>query len=391
MRRFCLASVLFLLLVGGWAWRHVTLRAVPWPSAVPADKGVDAAALDRLMTKLVATGTRGFVLVRDGALIGETYGDRLRDPLIGRLRIYGTASMGKAVIGGLLTAVLQCKGLIALDQPAAQLISAWEHKPVRSRITLRQLATHSSGLAAASNGDVTPWVRRYRDQPAVRPEIAVHLAPMTFPPGRGFTYSNPGFSALGVALASAWHAHAGQSLADLYRGRILEGLNLPRESWRLSYDEVFEFEGVPVIEVGGGGAFTGRGLARLGQMVLEHGRWRGRQLIGRQCVDEMLTYRGTPLPADWRRNRMPAPALGWWTNANGAWPKAPADTYVAAGAEHQLLIVIPSLRLVAVRFGTQLGRQSFGGDFWLAFERELLLPLLDTIKDEGSAVIVTGS
>ena len=81
----------------------------------------------------------------------------------------------------------------------------------------------------------------------------------------------------------------------------------------------------------------------------------------------------------WQNPRQPVPALGWWTNANGAWPRAPLDTFVGAGAEHRMLIVIPSLRLVAVRYGQRLGRFHFDGDYWESFERRLLDPILDAV------------
>jgi len=50
----------------------------------------------------------------------------------------------------------------------------------------------------------------------------------------------------------------------------------------------------------------------------------------------------------------------------------PADTMVGAGAGHKVVVVIPSLDLVAVRLGGRMGRSSFGGDYWTVLEDELL-------------------
>jgi hypothetical protein len=78
--------------------------------------------------------------------------------------------------------------------------------------------------------------------------------------------------------------------------------------------------------------------------------------------------------------RQPRPALGWWSNANEAWRSAPRDTLVGAGAGHQLVVAVPSLDLVAVRFGRPLGRDGFGGDYWAAFEDRLLAPLVASVR-----------
>ena len=82
----------------------------------------------------------------------------------------------------------------------------------------------------------------------------------------------------------------------------------------------------------------------------------------------------------------PAPAAGWWSNANGAWPELPPDLLVATGAEHRVVVVVPSLGLVAVRLGHRFGNDMFGGDFWRLLRSELLRPLLDTVQPEPAAI-----
>ena len=47
----------------------------------------------------------------------------------------------------------------------------------------------------------------------------------------------------------------------------------------------------------------------------------------------------------------PASGLCWYTNFDKVWPSVPADAFAGAGASHQVLIVIPSLNLIAVRMG----------------------------------------
>lgn len=111
----------------------------------------------------------------------------------------------------------------------------------------------------------------------------------------------------------------------------------------------------------------------------------GSPIMARHWLDELATPTMAALPPDWRELRQPTAGLGWWLNRNGAWPAAPPDTMVAAGSGHQLLLAIPSIGLTTVRLGDKMGADGFGGDYWQAFEAELLNPLLELLRTEHLA------
>ena len=46
--------------------------------------------------------------------------------------------------------------------------------------------------------------------------------------------------------------------------------------------------------------------------------------------------------------------IGWWSNNEGRHAKLPKDAFWAAGAGHQILLVVPSRQLIAVRNGASL-------------------------------------
>ena len=48
------------------------------------------------------------------------------------------------------------------------------------------------------------------------------------------------------------------------------------------------------------------------------------------------------------------------------WPSAPTDAYAAQGFQEQKLIVIPSWRLVLVRFGATADRAAWDTDAFIA-------------------------
>jgi CubicO group peptidase (beta-lactamase class C family) len=359
------------------------------PAAGVDHPGIDRARLDALGESLAERGTKAFLVARGERLVHERYERSWRglieDPTTRRS---STASMAKAVVGSTALLLALGDGLLRLDDPAARFIPRWAGDPLRSKITVADLATHVSGLSDAATprpgeveGPGEAWKAEYRVNPSGRTRLSLEAAPMLSEPGTRLDYANTGYSALAYVLAAALRGRPEPDVAALLRRRVLEPLDLPPSAFSLSYGEsAFELDGLRLHEVGGGAAFTPRALARLVRLVARTGgRWEGKPLLDPVTLAAALRPASVPLPPDWRELRQPRPALGWWSNADGAWPSAPPDTLVGAGAGHQLAVAIPSLDLVAVRYGPALGRDHFGGDFWAAFEDRLLAPLVAAV------------
>jgi len=67
-------------------------------------------------------------------------------------------------------------------------------------------------------------------------------------------------------------------------------------------------------------------------------------VLSRAAAESVTSDAGTPGDA----------AMGWWSNNDGFCPRMPKDGFWGAGAGHQIVLVVPSLNLIAVRFGTVL-------------------------------------
>ena len=97
---------------------------------------------------------------------------------------------------------------------------------------------------------------------------------------------------------------------------------------------------------------TARDLARVGLLMARDGRWHERQLLPKDWVD----FSREPF-ARYQANQDEAvPGGHWWLNravdgATQPWPAAPADTFAALGHWGQAMYVIPSEKLVIVRYG----------------------------------------
>jgi hypothetical protein len=85
--------------------------------------------------------------------------------------------------------------------------------------------------------------------------------------------------------------------------------------------------------------------------------------------------------------------MGWWTNADGRYEGVPRDAVWGAGAGHQILLVIPSLKLIAVRNGSELPSAAENSEQrrQVVYERlfkpliESLTDTVDTIPNHGEA------
>src|SRR5690606_12939120 len=129
---------------------------------------------------------------------------------------------------GILLADLVLRGVVSLEDPVERhlpdgwTVPSYEGHP----ITLRDLATHTSGLPRmpARFSPVNaqdPYAAMNDDS------LRVHVAasPPTRAPGE-YAYSNLGFALLGRALAHA----GGKPWSELLRERVLEPLEL-RRTW----------------------------------------------------------------------------------------------------------------------------------------------------------------
>jgi CubicO group peptidase (beta-lactamase class C family) len=362
---------------------------------------MDQVRLDALRDLLAARGSKSLLVVRHDRIAYEWYA-----PGHGPTRRHYTASLAKALVGGTSLLLALNDGRIKIDDPAHKYIPAWEDHPQKSRITIRHLATHSSGIedaelsqedrarALAEGRTLTDhhmslpgWKGAFWRRNPDPISVAVYQAPVIFEPGTRYAYSNPGMAALAYAVTASLKG-APQADADypsdirtLLKERILDPIGVSEEAWSIGYGRAYEVDGMPVYANWGGGEFTARAVARVGRLMLHNGEWDGRQLVDASWVAKVLAYAGTPLPDRSPDNPQPASGLCWWTNHDGVWPSLPRDAFAGAGAGNQILLVVPCRDLIVVRNGDLLGDLSAGEGFWGGAVKYLFEPLMDAFCD----------
>jgi CubicO group peptidase (beta-lactamase class C family) len=346
--------------IGAAAIRESRTEDPPWPPPGPEilpalPPGVDAAKLKAALDAAFAEErpekprkTRAVLVVYDGRLIAERYapGFNAGMPLLGW-------SMSKSVTNALV-GILVKKGRLHPKEPAP--VPEWrEAGDPRGRITLDELMRMSSGLEFEEEYlplyDATNMLYESAD-------FAAYAAgkPLAAAPDTQWNYS----SGTANIISRIVRREAEKDYPDSYtfiRKELFDKIAMSRA----------------VMEADPSGTFVGssymlatpRDWARFGLFYLQDGVWRGERVL----PEGWVRYSTTPTPG------APQGEYGalFWLNAGAPsdsrdrlWPSAPPDAYAAQGFQEQRVIVIPSRRLVLVRFGATSERAAWNTDAFIA-------------------------
>ncbi len=345
-----------------------------WQAAAPEQEGLSSPALAAIRDRLAASNTKAFLVVRNDRAVYEWY-----SPDHSPTKTHYTASMAKAIVGGLSVAVAITDRALTLDEPVAKHVPQWAADQRKSRITIRQLGSHTSGLDDAEadklpHDKLTGWQGDFwkrLDPPNDPFTIARDRTPVLFEPGERFQYSNPGIAMLTYALTSALRHGRERDARTLLRDRVMRPIGVNDDEWSIGYAASSTVSGLPLVAAWGGGGYTARAVARVGRLMLREGDWDGSRILAAEAVRQVTTDAGTPGHG----------GIGWWSNAEGRYPKLPRDAFWGSGAGHQVLLVVPSLKLIAVRNGASLGEAMEHHDMLNAV---LFTPLVDAVSGAPS-------
>ena len=369
------AQMLALLLLAasgsGAMTRDTSEAAFEWHRSSPEDQGMDGGRLEDMRESLADHHTTGLLIIRNDNIVCEWYGEGYSAD-----KPHYTASLAKAVVGGVSLAVAISDGLISLDDPAVKFVPQWQDDPRKSRIRVRHLGSHTSGIedAEADNlphAKLTGWKGLFwkrLDPPRDPFTLSRDAAGVLFDPGERMQYSNPGIAMLTYCVTAALRDMPRKDIRRLLRDRVMRPIGVPDAEWSIGYGKTYTVEGLPLVASWGGGGYTARAVARVGRLMLCEGDWQGQQLIDADAVKQVTRDAGTPGNC----------GIGWWNNNEGGFPELPRDAFWGSGAGHQVVFVVPSLNLIAVRNGSTLDSEINHQE---ALRVHLFRPLVEAVMD----------
>jgi CubicO group peptidase (beta-lactamase class C family) len=303
-----------------------------WPTGemvrLSDDRRLRAALNDPV---LQGPGMRAIVVVHDGRIVGETYGEGFNasTPLLGW-------SMTKTVNAALVGMAIK-DGKLSLDQRG--LFPQWAGD-ARADISVADLMAMSSGLEFNEDQGLVNDPARMeflvRDAAAFARDKALVAAP-----GTTFHYG----SGSSVLLARIWQNAIGAAARAFPQERLFRPLGMTSA----------------VLESDPSGTFLGESFlyanahdwARFGEFLRLGGEWNGQQLLSPGFVD----YMRSPVPAS-DEGHGPVYGRGQLWLAPGLGFALPADTFMLNGHLRQTITIIPSRKLVILRMG--LTREDIG-------------------------------
>ena len=333
---------------------------LPWPAGdhgpvVSLPSGIDAVKLDEAIDAAFAEPnsqnprkTRAVVIVYDGKLIAERYapGFTLNTPQLGW-------SMSKSVTNALVGFLVK-EGKLQLNSAAP--VPEWQQADdPRQNITLDQLMRMSAGLefdeAYAPFSDAVYMFYDSHDFAAY-----AALKPLEVEPDTKWNYSSGTANIITRIVRTAIETEHGNYYEYLYR-------NLFHKIGMLSL----------VMEPDPSGTFVGssymfatpRDWARFGLLYLQDGIWNGERIL----PEGWVKYTTTPT------SQAPKGEYGalFWLNAGASenpsdrlLPSVPRDVYYARGFQEQRLFIVPSRKLVLVRFGATSDKSAWSDDAFVA-------------------------
>jgi len=306
-----------------------------WETVDPSTLNWCADGIKALDEFLLEKGTKGFIVLKNGKIVKETYFDSFNKD-----SIWYWASAGKSITS-FLTGMAQEKGILKItDKTSKYLGEGWTNltSEQESKITIWHQLSMTSGLDDSID-----------DLNCMLPECLTYRADA----GQRWAYHNAPYLLFHNVIAEAW----GKSYQNFMNTQL-------------------------TIKTGIGGLWVDgvlyskpRNMARFGLLVLNDGTWNGQRILQDQNYMQSMRVPSQSLNKSY--------GLLWWLNGQESFllpgvqlpfnralvPDAPSDMYCALGKNDQKIYVIPSQNMVIVRVGNSAGElagtlSSFDNQLW---------------------------
>jgi len=284
-------------------------------------------------------GSLALIVAKDGEIISETYWqDADSDTL------FNPQSMSKTLLALLVGVAIDEGDIKSVNDPIKTYLSEFEDDP-RGNITIKNLLQMSAGLEQITNTyEITPENRGVRQH--FGPDFIGPMLELTVvdPPGAKWEYNNNETQMLAYVLQRATGVEYASYLSD----KLWKPLQLGEASMYLDRE--------------GGNVLTSCCIlsrpvdwVKIGQLIIDKGRYKDQQIIPASWIEEMLT------PAEtwegygyqvWIGDRFISDERPENDNKNFVWASTPhinQNIIYLSGYGFQRVWIVPSENLVIMR------------------------------------------
>jgi len=272
--------------------------------------------------------TVAFLVIKDTSLLFETYWDGY-----GTDSYSNSFSMAKSIVSLLVGCALDDGYIKSVDEPIANYLPEFKDGD-KSKITMKHLLTMSSGLSwdEAYSSLFSLTTQGYYGNDLAKLVLNQHVVDE---PGKIFEYRSGDTQLLSIIIERA----TGKTLSEYASEKLWTQIGAEHDAlWCLDHKDGIEK------------AFccfntNARDFARFGQLVLNGGKWNGKQIVPAEYLSEALTPASYLYDPETKKN-VDFYGYQWWMiNVDNH------KVWYARGLLGQYIFVIPDLNAVVVRLG----------------------------------------
>jgi CubicO group peptidase (beta-lactamase class C family) len=306
----------------------------PWPISKNFNRKIIPKSYNAFLAEFK---TVAFIVIKNDSVLHESYFNNYNQNSLSN-----SFSAAKSIISLLVGIALDEGSIKSLDEPVYNYFPEYKNEQ-NNKLTIRQVLTMSSGLnwdeAYSSPFSLTTKAYYGNNLRKLIADLKV-----TDEPGKRFKYLSGNTQLLAFILEKA----TGKHVADYASEKLWRPLGACNDAlWCLD-----EKDGMEKAYC----CFNSNALdfARIGQLVLNKGRWNGKQVISEKYIEEATS------PAKWIQDEWGSKPLDyygyqWWiTSHNGK------KVVYARGILGQYIFVIPEEKLVIVRLGEKRSKLRTG-------------------------------
>lgn len=287
--------------------------------------------------ELVKEESVAFLVIKNDSVRYEQYWDH-SDPNT----LSNSFSVAKSIVG-LLCGIAIGEGKLSMEDPVGKYLPHF-NEGENKKLTVRHLLEMASGL---------DWDESYSSLFSRTTEAyygsnlpkLVNTLQVIEEPGKTFRYMSCNTLILGMVLEKA----TGKKLSDYAAEKLWDPIGAENPAyWSLDRRDGTEKAYCCFYA-------DARDFARIGQLVLDSGSWKGKQIVPRDYLNTSFSLQGLKDP---KGRDVDYYGLQWWLIRY----KDHSVMY-AQGIYGQYIIVIPDLHIVAVRLGKKRGDKLASGRY----------------------------
>jgi CubicO group peptidase (beta-lactamase class C family) len=245
-----------------------------WEIATPADVNIDSEALKDVYKWIHESKEiwqiRSLLVFKDNKLVAESYMKDQND----RTNLNNVWSCTKQVVGILTGIAIENNYIEAITDPISKYLPQALNTD-KSQITIEKLLTMQSGINYNNAGLSGQTAALLQQKPANSIDFILGLDMLSDPSEFWYNDGNP------QLMSAIIQKQTGKTTRDWAKEVLFNKIGFNRYEWIIYKDG---------ITMGGFGIkTTPRELAKIGQLILNDGKWNGQQIVSHNWLSEMTS------------------------------------------------------------------------------------------------------